>query len=134
MAVTVDDYVRALPPWQAEIASQLVNTILSASSDLVPTIKWSQPVFEFNGPVCYLKGHKRHLTFGFWRGASMMNLDDRLESSGEMMAHLKLTEGMPLLKTRVIKLVRTAVELHRIDGNPTAAKVPGARQKRGPRH
>jgi hypothetical protein len=41
-------------------------------------------------PVCYLKAASKHITFGFWHGASISDPSGRLESSGEVMAHVKL--------------------------------------------
>ena len=86
MPASVDDYISTLLEWQSALARELVETILMAAPSLTSAMKWSKPVFEFNGPVCYLKGHKRHLTFGFWRGVALMDIDDRLEASGEKMA------------------------------------------------
>jgi hypothetical protein len=34
----------------------------------------------------------KHVTFGFWHGASIEDPSGRLESSGEVMAHVKLRE------------------------------------------
>ncbi len=39
--------------------------------------------------VCYLKAASRHVSFGFWRGAAIVDLSGRLETSGEVMAHAK---------------------------------------------
>jgi hypothetical protein len=61
MATFVDDYIAALTEWQANLTKEPMRTVLSVSPPLVPVIKWSQPVFESNGPVCYIKGHKNHL-------------------------------------------------------------------------
>ena len=70
MAKSVAEYSAALPDWQATIANKLWDTIRAASPALTEAINWAQPVYEANGPVCYFKAHKQHVTFGFWRGAS----------------------------------------------------------------
>ncbi|MFO1041007.1 MAG: DUF1801 domain-containing protein [Planctomycetaceae bacterium] len=119
MSGSVDEYMAALPDWQNQLAGELVEAVMQAAPSLTRSIKWGQPVFESNGPVCYFKGHKNHLTFGFWRGAALIEIDDRLESSGEKMAHMKLTEGSNLVKSKIKKLVKAAVELNRTLGNPT---------------
>jgi hypothetical protein len=36
------------------------------------------------------KAASKHLTFGFWRGASIDDPSGRLETSGQVMAHVKL--------------------------------------------
>ena len=40
--------------------------------------------------MCYLKAASHHLTFGFWKGASLDDPFGRLESTGSVMAHVKL--------------------------------------------
>jgi hypothetical protein len=112
----------ALPDWQRRLANELVESVMQAAPSLTQAIKWGQPVFESNGPVCYFKGHKNHLTFGFWRGAALMEIDDRLETSGEKMAHMKFTEESKLVKSKIKKLVKAAVELNRTLGNPTKSR------------
>lgn len=131
MATPVDDYIAKLPAWQATLATELVRTVLAASPDLTAAIKWGQPVIESNGPVCYFKGHNNHLTFGFWRGAALMTMDDRLETSGAKMAHMKFSKGTSLDRAKIAKLVKAAVELNRTLGNPNAQRTKGARLRRG---
>ena len=122
MPGSVDDYMAALPDWQRRLANELVESVMQAAPSLTQAIKWGQPVFESNGPVCYFKGHKNHLTFGFWRGAALMEIDDRLETSGEKMAHMKFTVESKLVKSKIKKLVKAAVELNRTLGNPTKSR------------
>jgi len=122
MPGSVDDYMAALPDWQRRLANELVESVMQAAPSLAQAIKWGQPVFESNGPVCYFKGHKNHLTFGFWRGAALMEIDDRLETSGEKMAHMKFTDESKLVKSKIKKLVKAAVELNRTLGNPTKSR------------
>ena len=57
-----------------------------------PTIRWSHPTWSVGKtPVCYLKiATPKHLTFGFWKGALLRDPSGRLETSGEVMAHVKL--------------------------------------------
>lgn len=55
-------------------------------------IRWAHPTWSIGKePVCYLKmATPKHLTFGFWRGASIRDPSGRLETSGKVMAHAKL--------------------------------------------
>jgi hypothetical protein len=54
-------------------------------------IRWAHPTWSFGKtPVCYLKAASKHVTFGFWHGASIDDRSGRLETSGEVMAHAKL--------------------------------------------
>jgi hypothetical protein len=129
MPSSVDDYISELPEWQSALAKDLVEAVLQAVPSLTSAIKWSQPVFESNGPVCYLKGHKNHLTFGFWRGAALMDVDDRLETSGDKMAHIKFIEGTSLNKSKITKLVKAAVKLNQTLGNPNIPRKSDASKR-----
>jgi hypothetical protein len=54
-------------------------------------IRWAHPTWSLGKtPVCYLKVASKHITFGFWQGASIDDPSGRLESSGDVMAHVKL--------------------------------------------
>jgi hypothetical protein len=88
---TIDAYIEALPEPLREVASetrQIVDAKLRGASS---AIKWAHPTWSIGKhPVCYLKAASKHLTFGFWRGASIDDPSGRLETSGEVMAHVKL--------------------------------------------
>jgi hypothetical protein len=54
-------------------------------------VRWSHPTWSIGKePVCYLRTATNHLTFGFWKGASLHDPTGRLESTGRVMAHVKL--------------------------------------------
>ena len=76
-AKTVEEYVAGLEDWQAQIASGLRKLVREAAPDASEAIKWAQPVYEENGPFCYIKAFKKQVNLGFWRGAQ---LDDPKES------------------------------------------------------
>jgi hypothetical protein len=39
------------------------------------SIRWAQPAWSLGKtPVCYLKAASKRLTFGFWQGASIIDL------------------------------------------------------------
>jgi hypothetical protein len=88
---TVDEYIAALPPDLRDVATRtrkLIDTNLKGGES---AIKWAQPVWSIGKkPVCYLKGASKHVTFGFWHGASIDDPSGRLETSGDVMAHVKL--------------------------------------------
>jgi hypothetical protein len=108
----VDEYLDRLPLEQRELASVLRRAILSSGRQLHESIKWAQPVYESNGPVCYFKAHSRHVTFGLWRGASLLDMDPRLETSGSKMAHMKLVSRDDVNQETIRKLVSAAVALN----------------------
>ena len=79
-------------------------------------------VYEANGPVCYFRANRNHLTFGFWRGAELMGMSDRLETGGSKMAHMKIA-GDDDVDARLIKrLVAAAVKLNAEKGDPSKGR------------
>lgn len=116
---TVDDYVAGLDGWRAEIVERLRDLIRSAAPEAQESIKWAQPVWEVEGPVCYVKAFKSHVNFGFWRGTQLDDPDGLISSSGEKMGHIRLESVDDVRPDAFRSLVRQAVELNQRHGNPT---------------
>jgi hypothetical protein len=92
-AASVDAYIAALPAELSEVAAAARAVIDDRLDGATAAIKWAHPTWSVGRqPVCYLKGASRHVTFGFWRGASIDDPSGRLETSGEVMAHVKLRD------------------------------------------
>ena len=88
---SIDAYICAMPEPLSAVAERtrrVIDTNLEGASS---AIKWAHPTWSIGkDPVCYLKAASKHVTFGFWRGASIDDPSGRLETSGEVMAHAKL--------------------------------------------
>jgi hypothetical protein len=90
---TVDEYIDAIPEPLRDVAAKARAVIDAELEGASSAIKWAHPTWSIGkAPVCYLKTASRHVTFGFWRGASIDDPSGRLETSGEVMAHAKLRE------------------------------------------
>lgn len=88
---TVDEYIAAMPEPLGAVASRTRHVIDANLDGAESAIRWAHPTWSLGKtPVCYLKAASRHVTFGFWHGASIDDPSGRLESSGEVMAHVKL--------------------------------------------
>jgi hypothetical protein len=88
---TVDDYIAAIPEPLRGVAERARRVIDANLDGADSAIRWAHPTWSLGKtPVCYLKAASKHITFGFWRGASISDASGRLESSGEVMAHVKL--------------------------------------------
>jgi hypothetical protein len=110
-AESVDDFVAGLAPWQQEIAAQLRELIRQAAPELREGIKWSQPVYELQRPVCYIQSHQENLNLGFWRGIELSDPEGMLEGTGKRMRHVKLRAGDKFPSAALTALVKQAVEL-----------------------
>lgn len=118
-ATAVDAYIAGFPGWRGESAAAARDTILAVVPDARVSIKWSQPVFESNGPFAYIKVFRSTVNVGFWRGAELDDPDGLLSGDGDRMRHLKLTGPGQLDTDRLAAWVGAAVALNATKGDPT---------------
>jgi hypothetical protein len=118
-AKTVAEYAAGLGDWRTEVVLALRDLVREAAPEAKESIKWAQPVYEENGPFCYIRAFKNHVNFGFWRGVDLPDEAGILEGSGEKMRHVRLT-GLDDIREDIFRdLVRAAVALNRSKGDPT---------------
>jgi hypothetical protein len=88
---TVDAYIAAMSQPLRDAAEQTRRVVDDHLEGAESAIKWAHPTWSVGKkPVCYLKAATKHITFGFWHGASIDDPSGRLETSGQVMAHTKL--------------------------------------------
>lgn len=121
MTSKIDDYIAKLNGWQADVAASLRRQILAVGG-ITETFKWSQPVFESEyGPVCLIKANKANISFGFWRGQQMVDLDPRFVPVGSFkMADIKLKGAGEIGGAEVRRLVKAGIRLNQQHGDPLA--------------
>jgi hypothetical protein len=118
-AKTVAEYAAGLGDWRSDVVLALRGLVREAAPEAKESIKWAQPVYEENGPFCYIRAFKNHVNFGFWRGVDLPNEAGILEGSGEKMRHVRVT-GLEDIREDVFQdLVRAAVALNHSKGDPT---------------
>jgi len=109
---TIDEYIAAMPAPLAEVAAAARRVIDANLDGAESAIKWAHPTWSLGKqPVCYLKAASKHVTFGFWRGASIEDASGRLEASGEVMAHTKLRSPEDVDERLFASWLRQAREL-----------------------
>jgi hypothetical protein len=123
MAVkTVDAYIKSLPPDQADLVSSLRKLVHEAAPGAKESFKWAQPVYESDGPFCYIKAFKSSVNFGFWRGVDLDDPLGLLEGSGEKMRHVKITQASEIDKKTFTAYIKQAVQLNAAKGDPSRNK------------
>lgn len=115
----IEAYLSGLDAGQRGVVESLMALVRAASPQAALAFKWAQPVYELDGPVCWIKAHKAHVTLGFWRGQQLPSRAGVIEGSGEKMGHLKLRSVTDLRPALIRRLVREAVALNRERGDPT---------------
>ena len=109
---TIDGYIAAIPEPLREVAARAREVVDAELEGASSAIKWSHPTWSIGkAPVCYLRTASKHVTFGFWRGASIEDPSGRLETSGEVMAHAKLREVGDVDRALFADWLRQAREL-----------------------
>ncbi len=112
-ASSVEEFIGGLSGWKQETCRALHELMQQSAPDLKASIKWSRPVYELNGLVCYLQAHSEHVSFGFWRGAELPDPEGILEGTGRSMRHVKIESRAEFPHSALRDLLLEALKLDR---------------------
>jgi len=73
----VDAYIAKSADFARPVLEHLREVAHAGCPDVVETIKWGVPAFEYEGLLCHMAAFKRHCTFGFWRHELVVGEDSR---------------------------------------------------------
>jgi uncharacterized protein YdeI (YjbR/CyaY-like superfamily) len=106
----VDRYIAKAAPFAQPILEKIRKGFHKANPNIVETIKWSVPHFEYKGPLAGMAAFKQHVRFGFWK-ASLM--DDPHGIAGDTPAgkHFASVNDLPSEKV-LVEYVRQAIALN----------------------
>ena len=122
----VDAYVAKARPFAQPILTRVRKAIHAGCPEVVETIKWSVPAFEYKGPMCGMAAFKAYCSVGFWKGPL---LEQQPESRGPMtqLGRVHAVDELPAEKA-IAALVRRAAKLNdegvKIKREPKAPKGP----------
>lgn len=115
----VDAYIAKSPEFAQPILTRLRDAVHAACPDVVETIKWSVPSFEYKGPFCGMASFKKHAMFGFWKHKLMQDvLPEGEHRAFGRFGRLESIDDVPS-KAALVKIVRIAKKL-----NDDGVKVP----------
>ena len=123
----VDAYIKSAPEFARPILTELRARVHAACPDVVETIKWRMPSYEYKGLLCGMAAFQKHAVFGFWKHELV--LADDTKANAAMGSFGKLVEIRQLpKKPEFARLVKKAMKLND-DGvkavrNKTAKKKP----------
>lgn len=64
----IDAYIDKQAEFAKPILRHIRTRMHAACPDVVETVKWSRPFFDYKGsPLAIMSGFKAHASFGFWR-------------------------------------------------------------------
>ena len=119
---TVDEYIAAFDDWRTDAMKRLREVVREGAPHSAVGIKWAQPVWEWNGPMIWMKAYPKHVDIGFWRGTEMEDPKKVLTGDGERMRHIKITSVDDIPADALRELVKQAVQLNTAKGNPTLGR------------
>src|SRR5450631_2111525 len=107
----VDTYLAKVQPFAQPILEHLRELVHKACPDVVETIKWSRPFFEYKGVILgNMSAFNEHCSFGFWGEEISAVLRDAKVLQADAMGSLgKLTSIADLpARKQMLDLLRQA--------------------------
>ena len=119
----VDAYIAKSADFAKPILTHLRVVVHSACPDVVETMKWSSPFFDYHGPMCNMGAFKEHVGFGFWKGALVVG---RASGDGDggagQFGRITSVKDLPS-KKELTAYIKTAMKL-----NEEGVAVPKAKK------
>ena len=78
----IDAVIAKSADFAKPILIHLRRLVHQACPDIMETIKWGMPFFDYKGTVCYMAAFKQHCAFGFWK-TGMLNDEYKVLKLGD---------------------------------------------------
>ena len=106
----VDAYLDSAAPFARPILAKLRRLVHRGCPEVVETIKWGTPAFEFRGPLAHMAAFKAHCAFGFWKGKLIAELASEAQAMGQFGKIRALADLPP--DAQIVEWTRRAAELN----------------------
>ena len=108
-----DDYISGSADFAKPILKHIRKLVHAAYPEVEETLKWGFPHFEHKGILCSMAAFKNHCSFGFWKGALILDKAARKSEEDAMGQFGRITtiSDLPDEKT-MIGYVKEAVRLN----------------------
>ena len=120
----IDAYIDKSADFAQPILAWLRDVVHEACPKVEESIKWSHPHFMYEGMLCYMASFKQHCTFGFWKGALIVDGSARGADAMGQFGRITTCADLPTKKV-IVGFVKEAMRL-----NESGVKV--ARKPRRP--
>ncbi len=119
----IDAYIEQSNDFARPILVKLRMLVHKGCPDVVETIKWGMPAFEYKGPFCGMASFKKHCTFGFWKAELLFkDKSAAISRAGEKLswglkredattAHIKDVKDLPT-DAVILKILKEAMRLN----------------------
>jgi hypothetical protein len=119
----IDAYIDNAADFARPILIRLRSVVHSACPEVVETLKWRMPSFEYKGLLCGMAAFQQHCTFGFWKHELVVGKGERAAMGS--FGRITSLEDLPS-KSELTRMVKKAMQL-----NDDGVKV--VREKRAPK-
>jgi len=131
----IDAYIEKSPEYSRPILRKLRILVHKGCPQIVETIKWGMPAFEYKGPFCGMAAFKKHCVFGFWKSALLfVNRTSRSKGDEKLTWGAPGRDPVPACITAVDELPADSIMLALIKRakklNDDGVKVPRVTKKR----
>jgi uncharacterized protein YdeI (YjbR/CyaY-like superfamily) len=126
----IDEYLANAPEYARPILTHLREVVHAGCPDVVETMKWSRPAFEYHGVLCGMAAFKSYVMFGFWKASLIVDqkTGKPLDFGGEgSFGKITKLSDLPARKT-LIAYIKEACRL-----NEEGIKAAPARKSTTPR-
>jgi hypothetical protein len=124
----IDGYIAKAQPFARPILERIRRAVHAGCPDVVETIKWSMPAFEYKGPLVGMAAFKAHCALAFWKASLMKTIpkDRGVDAMGEF-GRLESLDDTPT-QAQLVKMVKEAAALNdagvKVKREPKAPKKP----------
>ncbi len=128
----VDTYIAKSADFARPILAHLRAVVHAACPEVVETLKWSAPSFEYKGILCGMAAFKQHCAFGFWKHALVLDGVDAKAREG-MGSFGRITRiGELPSKVQLTRYIEHAMQLN--DAGVKALRVKTVKKKPAKMH
>jgi uncharacterized protein YdeI (YjbR/CyaY-like superfamily) len=107
----VDAYIEQAQPFAKPILRHLRKVVHTGCPDVVETMKWSFPHFDYKGIFCAMASFKAHCTFGFWKASLLEGLGGVDKDAMGQFGRITSLDDLPPEK-KLLALIRQAAKLN----------------------
>ena len=123
----VDAYIAKAPAFAKPILTRFRKAVHAGCPDVVETIKWSVPFFEYKGTLASMAFFKAHTRFGFWKGSLLASAPQGKSVAGmNQFGSVSSIDDMPS-EASLVRMVKEAAAL-----NDSGVKVARERKPKAP--
>jgi uncharacterized protein YdeI (YjbR/CyaY-like superfamily) len=120
----IDAYIKKAAPFAQPILKHLRAAVHDACPDVVETLKWSAPSFEYKGILCGMAAFKAHCVFGFWKHKLVFgDVDEKARTAMGSYGRLTSLDELPP-KIEMKRLIKKAMKLNDDGVKATRDKTP----------